>query len=210
MVQVMIVDMLEGFTRCGPLASPRVDALVPRQAEFLAALPSGSLVVFVADAHHPDDVEFERFPPHCIAGTDEARIRKELLDAATRSGARIEIVRKTTFSGFHETRLGELVASSSDREWIVIGCVTDCCIEANVAELAYRGRKATVIRELVDTWDLSIDDAEAAGLTLAHEHDANSINDYWFKHRLPTIWGARVVNRWRDASRAWAPCADRE
>ena len=72
--------MLEGFTRVGPLASPRVDALVPQQAAFLRALSPGSLVVFVADEHDGDDFELKRFPPHCLRGTKESEIRDELLE----------------------------------------------------------------------------------------------------------------------------------
>ncbi len=199
MTQVMVIDMLEGFTRVGPLASGRVDALVPKQAEFLRRLPAGSLVVFLADAHQPDDFELKRFPTHCLAGTKEAEIRPELLDAAKAAGARIEIVRKRTFSGFFGTDLDRIVAEAPSRAWIVIGCVTDCCVEANVAELVYRGREVTVVRELIDTWDLSAEQAREAGLSEAHVHDAERINREWFEHRFPAIWGVRVVQRWQDA-----------
>ena len=102
-MQVMVIDMLEGFTRTGPLASPRVDALVPRQAECLRSLPAGSLVVFLADEHESDDFELKRFPRHCLRGTSEANIREELVDAASEAGAETEIVRKNSFSGFFAT-----------------------------------------------------------------------------------------------------------
>ena len=199
MVQVMVIDMLEGFTRIGPLASERVDALVPKQAEFLRNLPAGSLVVFLADAHRPDDFELKRFPPHCLEGTKEAETRPELLEAARAAGARIEIVRKRTFSGFYGTDLDRIVREAPSRAWIVIGCVTDCCVEANVAELVYRGCEVTVIRELIDTWDLSPEQAREAGLSEAYVHDAERINREWFEHRFPAIWGVRVVQRWPEA-----------
>lgn len=197
-LQVMVVDMLEGFTREGPLASPRVDALVPKQAEFLRHLPAGSLVVFLADEHDPDDFELRRFPPHCLRGTREAQIRQELVDAARDAQAVIEIVRKHNFTGFLGTRLDEVVAGAPSRSWVVIGCVTDCCIEANVAELVYRGCDVTVVRELVDTWDLSAEEARRHGLGPAYVHDAERINEEWFDRRLPAIWGVRVVAVWRE------------
>lgn len=197
--QVMVVDMLEGFTRVGPLASPRVDRLVPKQAAFLRSLGGGSLAVFLADEHHPDDPELKRMPPHCMVGTREAQLREELFIAAREAGARIEVVRKRNFSGFFQTGLDEIVAAAPSASWIVIGCVTDCCIEANVAELVYRGRDVTVIRELVDTWDLSAEQARQAGLSDAYVHDAEQLNEEWFARRLPAIWGARVVQTWREA-----------
>ncbi len=198
MAQVMVIDMLEGFTRVGPMASPRVDALVPRQVECLRSLPPGSLVVFLADEHKSDDHELKRLPPHCLRGTAEAEIRGELLDAARDAGAEIEIVRKNNFSGFHGTRLGEIVESAADRSWLVFGCVTDCCIEANVSELVYRGCEVTVARDLIDTWDLSAESAASAGLSAAYEHDAERINQEWFTRRLPAIWGVRVLDHWAD------------
>jgi len=183
--QVMVIDMLEGFTRRGPLASPRVDALVPNQAAFLAHLTAGDHLVFVSDAHDADDVEFRRFPPHCIQGTEEAQVRGELLSAVPK-GVMKERIEKTTFSGFYGTFLDRLVKEAPSSAWIVIGCVTDCCVEANVAELVYRGREVTVVRDLIDTW---------------HDpprHDAGAINREWFDHRFPNIWGAKVVETWRE------------
>jgi len=40
-VNILIVDMLEGFTRIGPLSSPRVEALLPKQVKFLESIPAG-------------------------------------------------------------------------------------------------------------------------------------------------------------------------
>ncbi len=199
MMQVLVIDMLEGFTRVGPLASPRVDALIPRQATALRALPPGSLVVFVSDAHDPEDFELRRFPPHCLNGTKEAEVREELLAAVAQSGARIEHVRKSTFSGFFGTKLDEIIMSAPSPRWTVIGCVTDCCVEANVAELVYRGRDVVVVRELVDTWDLSYEQARAQGLAAAYIHEADFVNDTWFGRRLPAIWGVRVAETWAEA-----------
>ena len=183
--QIMVVDMLEGFTRRGPLASPRVAALVPRQAEFLSRLSEGDRVVFVSDAHGPNDPEFQRFPPHCLAGSDEADVCPELIRAIPKPVG-VAHVTKTTFSGFHGTDLDALVRSADSKAWIVIGCVTDCCLEANVADLVYRGCEVTVIRDLIDTWHDPPD------------HDADAINAEWFDRRFPTIWGARVLTGWKE------------
>lgn len=198
MLQVLIVDMLEGFTRSGPLASPRVAALLAEQAAFLRALPDDSFVVFACDAHEPDDVEFRRFPPHCLAGSPEADICSELTAVVKDRGLAHMIVRKRQFSAFVETDLGEFVAERDNKDWIVIGCVTDCCIEANVAELVYRGCNVTVIRNLVDTWDMTAEQANSANLPTTHVHVADAINRHWFEQRLPAIWGTRVVADWRE------------
>ena len=117
-LQVMVVDMLEGFTRRGVLANPRVDALVPKQASFLSALPARSRVVFLADAHETGDAELKRFPVHCLKDTPEAQVRPELLAAAEKAGAEINIIRKRTFSGFLDTKLDSVLAAAPDKSWI--------------------------------------------------------------------------------------------
>jgi nicotinamidase-related amidase len=195
-MQVMIIDMLEGFTRLGPLASERINVLIPGQTAFLRALPPNSLIVFVGDEHDPQDSELKRFPPHCLRGTAEAKIRQELLEAAEQSHARIEIVRKHQFSGFINTSLGQIVETAPEQHWIVIGCVTDCCIEANIAELIYRGREVTVIRSLINTWNMTAEQARQLGLSDVYAHHADQINEFWFSYRLPAIWGVHVVKNW--------------
>jgi hypothetical protein len=110
----------------------------------------------------------------------------------------IEIIRKREFSGFVNTSLDRVVRTAPQRRWIVIGCVTDCCIEANVAELVYRGCDITVIRSLIDTWDLSAEQVRELGLPEAYIHDAERLNTLWFDYRLPAIWGVHVVNNWSE------------
>ena len=67
---------------------------------------------------------------------------------------------------------------------------------ANVSPL--RGCSVTVVRDLIDTWDLSAEQAAAAGLPTTRQHDADRINAFWFDQRFPAVWGARVADSWRD------------
>jgi nicotinamidase-related amidase len=192
-MNVMVIDMLEGFTRIGALANPRVAKLIPRQVKFLSNLPKGSTVVFLCDEHSTHDLEFKRFPPHCIIGTDETTICRELTEAIPK-GVTVHKIVKSTFNGFYRTyiddQLGRLLYKNN---WTVFGCVTDCCIEANVAELVYRGNEITVLSKLTDTWDMSIKAVQENNLPSSAVHNANNINEYWFKHRLPSVWGVTVL-----------------
>lgn len=78
---VLVIDMLRGFLEegyplyCGELARrtiPNVQRLLEQESS------KGSKVFFICDNHTPDDPEFEMFPPHCIAGTEEAEVIPEL------------------------------------------------------------------------------------------------------------------------------------
>lgn len=98
-MNVLIVDMLNGFAKVGPLSSPRVKALIPKQVEFLRNCPEDTTVCFMADRHNPFDPELKVITPHCMAGTEEAKICDELLNVANERDFLCFIIRKNTFSG---------------------------------------------------------------------------------------------------------------
>ena len=66
------VDVIEGFTRQGALASPRVTAIIPNIAALLGRFADlgvpATQIAFVQDAHPEDAQEFTAYPPHCING----------------------------------------------------------------------------------------------------------------------------------------------
>ena len=68
------VDVIQGFCTAGPLASPRVGAIVePIVHLFEAAWARGVRnILLFQDTHEPDAVEFGSWPPHCVRGTAEA------------------------------------------------------------------------------------------------------------------------------------------
>ena len=77
---LIIVDMLNDFVQ--PEASLYVpgveDAIEPIQNLLAEARMNRDLIIFVCDAHDPDDLEFQRYPPHAIEDTPGAEIIKEL------------------------------------------------------------------------------------------------------------------------------------
>lgn len=211
-LQVFVTDMNVGFSQKGALFSPRVAELVAPTAEFLRGLPPGSRVVFVSDCHRPGDAEYRRFAKHCEEGSGEENVRQELIDACDESGAEYVIIYKSEHDVFAGTAnparhpyclpaCSELVQKhlvESGDDWIVTGCVTDICVDANVASLVQRGKTVTVVRSLIDTYDLPLATCRELGLPDAAAHDAEAVNEFWFSHRFPTTWGARVVQDWRE------------
>ena len=65
----IVVDVLNGFTREGNLASPRCLDAIPRiQRVIDERLRAGDQLIFLADTHDKNDREFEVFPVHCEVG----------------------------------------------------------------------------------------------------------------------------------------------
>jgi len=177
-MNVMVIDMIEGFTRIGAMANPRVNALLPQMQAFLKSLPEGSHVMFAHDAHGPDDAEFKRFPQHALEGTEESNVCQELVDACKHVAT--SFVPKTTHSAFHKTHASTIIKNeTTGDDWILVGCLTDMCIPACILPLVYRGKNVTLLRDLIDTYD-------------APGHDAEMINAICFNQIFPHL-GCKVT-----------------
>jgi nicotinamidase/pyrazinamidase len=172
---MVVVDMLVGFCRRGSLYSPRYDRIVPHLLERLeAAEAAGVPIVFLIDTHAADDPEFEMFPPHCVEGSGEDEVIPELKPFADRG----TVLRKRTFSGFHETELDDVLARLAPDVVEVVGVCTDICVLHTVAGLRARGYEVLVHEDLVETYD-------------APGHDAEEFNRFALAH-MRDVLGAKV------------------
>lgn len=153
---IVMVDMINGFAKFGPLSSPYVDAMIPQTERFIdAAIARDIPIVSYRDAHPDNTAEFNFFPPHCLDGSDESALvpeleRPELID-----------IKKNSTNGFLAKNPLSVVADpSSITSVIVIGCVTDICIRdfATTMNKYFQeiNQKADVvlIENLVDTFDI--------------------------------------------------------
>ncbi len=169
---LLVVDMLEGFLRRQyPLyCSAQAEAIIPFvKSEVEEYARSGELVVFIADSHDPDDLEFKKFPPHCIRGTKEAEVISEL-----RGIAKKEVyIRKKRYSGFFGTNLDEVLKKEKPDLVEVVGVCTNICVLYTVEELANRDYRVMVHREGVASFD----------------EDASS----WALQQMSKVLGAEIV-----------------
>lgn len=151
---LLSVDMIEGFCRVGPLASPRILAIVP---QVLAAIrivrDRGGRVLLLQDAHTPDCQEFAAYPPHCVAGSEEARTLPEIEALGP-----FPVIQKNALSAFPTTDLWERIRDAS--RVVVVGNCTDLCVyQAAVGARMYADATGTplqvqVVANAVATYDL--------------------------------------------------------
>jgi nicotinamidase-related amidase len=101
---LLIIDMLNDFVREGaPLEVPDTRVIIPViRREIVKAHAAGYPVIYVCDAHAPDDKEFSKFgwPAHAAKGTRGA----EIIDELRPTGNDI-VIPKATYSGFYGTEL---------------------------------------------------------------------------------------------------------
>lgn len=133
---LIIVDMLNDFIDpkgalyCGPDAQEIVPFIAERLSEYRRA---GGQVIFLQDAHDKEDLEFEKFPEHCVAGTWGSQIIAELTPLSNEI-----LIPKKRYSGFYRTDLERVLADFAPEVVEVTGVCTSICVMDTVGGLANR------------------------------------------------------------------------
>jgi nicotinamidase/pyrazinamidase len=171
MKALLVIDMLRDFMNpdgalyCGDDARKIIPFVRRKVEEFHAG---GDLVVFLTDAHKPDDLEFRIFRPHAVKGSDGGRI---IDDMPVQPGD--PVVEKTRYSSFYRTDLDRVLERNRPAEVHVTGVCTSICVMDTVGDLRNRDYPVVVYREGVADFD-----PEAHAFALK---------------RMDKIYGARVV-----------------
>ncbi|HET9494003.1 MAG TPA: isochorismatase family cysteine hydrolase [Chloroflexia bacterium] len=183
---VVSADLVNGFCYEGPLASPRIAAIVePSAALFSRAHEQGVRdFVLVQEYHTEHAAEFEQYGPHCIRGTREADTVQPLKDLPFSDLFRV--VHKNSLHPAYGTDFDAWLAERPGlRAFIVVGDCTDLCTYQVALHLKLsanaRDERVHVIvpADCVDTYDLPVDVARNIG---AMPHDANLLHPLFLYH----------------------------
>ena len=159
-IAVLSVDLIEGFCRVGPLASPRVTAIIPNIVNLVQRASSIGIkdIAFIQDAHPENAEEFTAYPPHCVQGTIEARAVREL--EALPNWDSFTHLQKNSISSLVDTPLEAwLDARPHLKVLIAVGDVTDLCLYSLAIGLKLRtlarglGQRVIVPENCAQTWD---------------------------------------------------------
>ncbi len=148
---LVVVDMIHDFVReggalyCGPSMALVVPVI---QRELERARAARELVVYLTDAHMPDDAEFGMFPPHALVGTPGAEIVPELAP-----GADDVIVPKRRYSGFFGTDLDITLREKKVDTIRLAGDCTNICVLYTAADARNLGYAVEVVEDGVTSFD---------------------------------------------------------
>ncbi len=155
------VDVIEGFTRQGALASPRVTAIIPSIVALLGRLTDLGVpvtqIAFVQDAHPEDAQEFAAYPPHCIKGTEEAEAVHEL--QALPNWSQYQHFQKNSIASHTSPEFTAWLEAQQVDTLITIGDVTDLCLYTLALHVQVRnlalglGQRVIVPESCAQTWD---------------------------------------------------------
>ncbi len=123
---IVMVDMVNGFVKEGPMSSPRIQTIISPIANLMQAAKQRAFhMIAFADAHEETSVEFLSYPPHCLRGTNESEIVDELKEIGGYT-----LIQKSSTNGFLEAKFQEWLNEHPTVEnFIIVGDCTDICVE---------------------------------------------------------------------------------
>lgn len=168
---LVIVDMINGFTREGALKSERIEALIPVIAGLSEECGKRGIPrIAFADCHAEKSPEFGSYPVHCLAGTSES----ELIDELKKHPGYLLIPKNST-NGFLEEGFRDWLARNGTiRNFIVVGDCTDICVLQFALSLKtwlnMRNELSRIIVpvDAVDTYDLGQHDGDLLNVVSLH------------------------------------------
>ena len=175
-VAILAVDVTTGFCSEGALASERVGGIVTAIAKLFERAYDLGVRHFVLpqDTHAEEAVEFGSFPPHCVAGTEEAKTVPELM--ALPFSDQYLILEKNSLSSSINTGLDDWLEDHREvTAFVVVGDCTDLCVYQLAMHLRVRanafnlgGVRVIVPVDGIDTFDLPVDVAREIGAMPHH------------------------------------------
>lgn len=122
---LVIVDVINGFTKEGVMASSKVAEIIPNVRNLMQKVIENDIkVIAFADCHGKNCSEFNNFPPHCIENTSESEVVDEL-----KSIAEYTLIKKNSTNGFHAPDFQKFLEENPQIDtFIVCGDCTDICV----------------------------------------------------------------------------------
>jgi nicotinamidase/pyrazinamidase len=156
-------------------------------------------VLLISDAclHTPDDPEFKTFPPHCIRGTDGAKVVREGLahdvftvpnDSKFKLPDNVfahqqVLIEKQTLNVFDNPVTSRIVdLLGPDPHYFVFGVVTEYCVRLAAKGLLERKRKVSLVEDAIETLNpehgrFAIEELKSLGARLVTTDEALSALD---------------------------------
>lgn len=172
---LMVVDVLNDFVNpggalyCGETVSQIMPRVISKIKEYIN---EGLPLIFIMDAHDPEDLEFKRFPNHCVYGTPGAQLAEEIASLVEEYPFVIKVL-KSRFSGFFRTNLNVILKDLNVDTVEMVGLCTNICVLYTVEELVNRDYHVLVYKD---------------GVT-SNDREAHN----WALRQMETVLGAEIV-----------------
>ncbi len=143
---LLVIDMLNDFIKeGGALVVPNAIRIVPGLQKALESAREKNVpVIYITDAHLPNDPEFADWPPHSIQDSWGGQVVDELAPQKNDY-----IIKKRRYSAFFGTDLELLLRELSIVNLYLTGVLTNICVYATALDARMRGFNVIVFKDLV-------------------------------------------------------------
>jgi nicotinamidase/pyrazinamidase len=170
---LVVVDVQIDFLPGGALAVPDGDAVIPVLNRYIDLFTAAGLPVFATRDWHPEGhcsfaAQGGPWPPHCIHGTEGARIAGGLhLPKGVPVISKGTDPDKDAYSGFQGTDLGDRLRREGVRRLFVGGLATDYCVLNTVKDALGEGFSVCLAVDAIRAVDAHTGDGRQAEATMA-------------------------------------------
>jgi nicotinamidase-related amidase len=167
---IVVVDMINDFVT-GSLKCESAFKIIPNIQRLLNFVRKKKIpIIYTNDTHLPGiDEEFEIWPQHAVVGTKGAEVIEELKPVEGDY-----VLQKRRYSAFFGTYLDLLLRELKVDTLVLVGLVTNVCIQNTAADAFFRGYRVTVPEDCVGAVN---EEAHKAGI------------EY-----MKTIYGCKITN----------------
>ncbi|MFQ6102760.1 MAG: cysteine hydrolase family protein [Candidatus Glassbacteria bacterium] len=143
---LIVVDMLNDFVLEGaPLEVNGAREIIPAVRKRIAKARKSEIpVIYLCDNHSEDDPEFRVWPRHAVTGSEGSKVVQELAPAPSD-----RVVKKTTYSGFHQTDLDLVLKELGIERLTITGVCTSICVLYTAVDALMRGYEVDVPEDSV-------------------------------------------------------------
>ncbi len=159
---LLIVDLQNDFCPGGSLAVEDGDKIVMTVNQLMERF---DLVVASKDWHPMETVHFEKWPVHCVAGTEGAEFHPELnstnIDKIFLKGTDNK---DDGYSAFEATSadLNQFLIDNGVTDLYLTGLATDYCVKASAIDASKKGFNTWVVNDAVKGVELKTGDVAKA------------------------------------------------
>lgn len=145
---VILLDMVNDFVT-GVIAAERAERIIPVLRDDLlpAARANDVRVIYVNDAHRPEDTELEVWGEHAMRGTEGAEVIPDLAPEPED-----DVFEKRFYDAFYETGLDAHLRSLGVDRVILTGLHTNMCARHTSASAFFKGYDIAVPEDCVDAF----------------------------------------------------------
>lgn len=151
------VDMVNGFVKKGAMADSYIQHIIPEHIKLMKQIQEKKeAIAIIKDTHKENCREFNRYPAHCIEGTEEAQLVEELEQFEKDA---FVYPKNSTSTIYAPNFIEDINKMVNLKEVIIIGCCTDICVLnlaiplQNYFDQKDRDIKIIIPKNAVETYD---------------------------------------------------------